>query len=249
MPIAKSLTTPFPNGVTNAKLEGTLASAGFPDPTYANVDVDDFNRFLASDWTITKVGTGTAALAAGAGGDLLLTTTAGATDSVLFQRAVATQTLAAGKQAFFKISFQLSDATNCAVVVGLINTTTTPLAPTDGVYLYKATGQTAWVLTSMVGSVATTAALPASLVSANNTQLELGIVVDWLGNVLAYFNPLTGTQVILNAITATQARGRVAQINQPTLTAAGLNLSFGLTNGAAAAKTMTVDYVLAAVER
>src|ERR1700688_4551685 len=98
MPIGKSLTNCSPNGLTNARLEGTLAAAGFPDPTYGNIDWDDFNKFLASDWTITKVGTGTDALQAGVGGQLLLTTTAGATDSVLFQRTVASQNLTPGKQ-------------------------------------------------------------------------------------------------------------------------------------------------------
>src|SRR5271165_5741218 len=108
----KSLTAPFPNGLTNAQLGGTMASAGTPDPTYSHMDCEDFNRYLSTDWTTTVVGAGTTALTAGNGGLLLLTTTTGATDSIFIQRPVAGFVLTALKQVFLKFAFTLSDATN-----------------------------------------------------------------------------------------------------------------------------------------
>ena len=254
MSAPNTLTSNFENGVTNAAKFQTMGNAGIPDPSWAHVYHNDFDTFLASDWTVTKVGTGTTALTAGDGGQLLLTTTTGATDALYMQLAAASFSLPTTRDVFFKFAGTLGDVTNCAFYCGLLNTTTTPLAATDGVYLYKASGAATLQLISLVGSVATTINLPTVCVPVAATQFELGIHVDYLGNIEAFFNPGTGAQFnILGPHSSSsgnlQNRGRVALSPTPGLTTATLNVSYGILNAAAAAKTLTVDYVTAVRQR
>ena len=63
-------TTRYPNGVTNVAANSILGAYGAPDPTRFHEFFDDFDRFVAADWTITKTGTGTTALFAEDGGVL-----------------------------------------------------------------------------------------------------------------------------------------------------------------------------------
>jgi len=70
-------TSRFPFGITNTIKTETLGMFGIPDPTKFHTFFDDFDRYVAGDWTLTSIGTtGTAALADGDGGLLLLTDTA-----------------------------------------------------------------------------------------------------------------------------------------------------------------------------
>lgn len=215
-----------------------MADAGIPDKTWAFSSLDDFAKYAAGDWTITKVGTGTVAETAYDGGAILLTNTTGGTDSICMQHPVGQHKLVAGREHFFKFRGKLSDATNTKFQCGLINIDTTPLATADGLYFYKDSAQTGFVLTSMIGSAATSVALPASCVAANNTEFELGFHVTASGNVYAYFNPSTGP----NEPASTVATGPVAKLTAPGLTQVLLSNSFSITNANAAANTLTVDY-------
>lgn len=239
----------FLAGVTNAAQYQALAELGMPDPFFYHFDFQDFDAQALADWTVTKVGAGTNVVTAEDGGVLLLTTAAGATDSVLYQRVAAAflfvpaTALVAGKKTFFRMRVKASDANTSAITGGLINTTTTPLTATDGVQFIKATGATSFILRSSIGGVNTDLAIPTAApnVFANATYIELAWYFDGKLTVYAFVNPGTGQGVSGN-------RGPVASF-QPTLTTAVLNHSFGITNGAAAAKTLSVDFSMAARER
>ncbi len=240
-----SQTTAFPNGVSNCDPWQAMSQSGVPDPSFSQLYHNEFNTYTAADWTVSNVGvTPTNALVAEVGGVLLNTTTAGATDSTYLQLTTAGFQLIVGTHHFFKCRLKLSDATNSAAYAGLIMTSATPLSANDGLFFYKATGQKAWILRSIVGGVATDLALPAIAVAANATYQELSFHVDPQGNVEAFFNPTTGafTQVAVGG-----TRGRVASFN-PTVTQALLAPSFGILNGAAAAKTLSVDYITVSSE-
>lgn len=245
--MSQSLTTRSPSGATNAAAHQTMGNSGMEDPTWAHQDMNDFDTYAAGDWTVTAVGTGAVTQTSVDGGAILLSTSAGIADALYLQRPVAGFKLTAGKEAFFKFRGILSDATASVFHCGLIATSATPLAAADGVYIVKATGQTGLALVSKIGGVATSVAFPASLVLANATAFELGIHVDAQGNVEAFFNPTTGLNPI--AAQAGAARGYVARLAAPSLTQVLLNPSFGLLNAAAAIKTLTVDYFVAAVNR
>jgi hypothetical protein len=208
---------------------------------------DDFTEYVAAAWTVSNTGvTPTNALTAEDGGVLLNTTTAGATDATFLQKPSASFKFVAGKQAFFKARLKMSDATASDVYAGMIATSATPLAANDGLYFFKATGQTGWILRSSIGGVNTDTALPAALVAANATYLEVGFAFDG-SSVFVYFNSPIGTQTF---DPATMNRGHVAVFSAAgALTTALVTPSFGVRNGAAAIKTMSVDYVLASFER
>jgi hypothetical protein len=236
-----SLTTRIPNGVTNAAPGQTMADAGMLDPTWYYEDTDDFMCYSAGFYTATVVGAGTVAQLPLDGGAVVLSTSAGGTDAVYVQRVVASHKLTAGKDTFFKFRGMLSDVIADVFYCGLISVSAAPLTANDGVYLLKNTGQAALSLVSKIGGVTTTVALPASNLLVANTAFELGIQVKANGDILAFFNPSTGQ--------STTSRGPVARLAQPALTQVLLSPSFGLLNAAAAVKTLTVDYFVAASQR
>ena len=247
-------TTRTPTGTTNAAPWQTMANCGSQDPTWVHEYFNDFNTYLPSDWTVTLTGTGTSAVTPFDGGALLSTTTAGATDANFYQLAAAgfklgSQIAGTPKDTFFKYSGVLSDVINSAFYAGLIITSTTPLTATDGLYIYKATGSSAMALVSKIGGVTTTVPFPALCVPTNAVQFEVGIHVDPLGNVEAFWNPTTGDNPVGYAQAAVnQPVGPVAKLLQTganaVVTSQLLNVSFGVQNGAAVAKTLTTDYIV-----
>lgn len=238
-----SQTTRMPGGVTNAAPWQTLAAAGFPDPTYAQIYAEDFNTFTAGDFTFTAVGTPTQALLAAAGGRLRLTNTTGSTDACYAQLVAAGFQLTPGTDAFFKFKGKASIVANGTIYAGLIATSTTPLAAADGLFVKAVAG--VLTLVSVVGGVTTSVAFPASEVLVAATDFEIGIHVDYQGNVEAFFNPSTGQ----NPPAAGYPRGRSCALYAPGVTQALLAPSFGMLNGAGTARTLDVDYVVAAVDR
>ena len=125
MALFQGHTTRFNYGVTNASPGTTLGNMGQLDPTLHHSYFNDFDTYLASDWTITNVGvTPTQALTAGLGGWLLLTMAATDDSSTFMQLKTATFQPTAGKRLFFKARFKVSDATESDFQVGLILTDT-----------------------------------------------------------------------------------------------------------------------------
>jgi hypothetical protein len=223
-----SQVTQLPNGQSVGS--GVCAVMPLQDDTFINLYSDDFWTFDQNQWTKTATGAATAALLAGANGLLKLTNTAGGTDVVWQQKLPAAVKLATGKRAWFKIGFQLSDATNTRCIVGLQNTNADPTAATDGVYFDKASaGLTANFLVK-ASSTATTTSSVATL--ANATQIELGFVWDGVSTIFVYVN---GTVV--------------AQSVATNLPSANLTLTFGIKNANAVANTMTVDYIVCGSDR
>ena len=254
MPALDSLTTRMPNGITNASSYQTMGASGIPDPSWAHAYHNDFDTFLASDWTITKTGTGTVALAAGDGGQLLLTNTTGAADAIYMQLGAAGFKVGGGRDVFFKFAGTLSAVLSDVFYAGLLATTTTPNTTQDAVYINKPTGSAALQLVTVIGGVSTVVAFPATCIPVAGTQFEVGFHIDYLGNVEAFFNPSTGAEWQQLDPTSTSAgamptRGRVAASYSPVLTTAVLNPSFGLLNSTGVANTLSVDYVTAVRNR
>ena len=101
------MTTHFTSGVTNISADGTLGKLKAPAPHKYHAYFNDFDTYLASDWTITTTedGTGSAseALTDGDGGILLVTNAAGDNDHDFFQLVKEGFKYEAGKQLAFKI--------------------------------------------------------------------------------------------------------------------------------------------------
>ncbi len=235
MALFQGRTTRFNYGVTNANPGTTLGNMGQLDPTLFHTYFNDFDTYLASDWTITNVGTTpTQALTAGAGGWLLLTMAATDDSSSYLQLKTATFQPVSGKRTFFKARFKVSDATQSDLQLGLIITDTTPLDATDGIYFQKDDGDAQ--LDVYVRKDASTGSTSVSNVATvvDDTFMSIGFEYDGKQTVYAFVN---------NSLVAR------LDASSTYLPDALLNISFGVQNGEAVAKTMTLDYIFAAQER
>lgn len=230
------MTTHFTSGVTNVSGDGTLGKLKAPAPHKYHSYFNDFDTYLASDWTITTTeagsGSATEALADGDGGLLLVTNAAGDNDHDFFQLVKEGYKYEAGKQLAFNIRFKTSDATQTDIVAGLQLTDTTPLDVTDGVFFLKSDGAATISFIVEKDSTQSTLTLPNAL--ADDTFMTLGFVFDPKDQKFHVFqdNVLAGTVVNTNAPDDEE-----------------LTVSFGVQNGEAVAKTMTIDYVGAMKER
>jgi hypothetical protein len=257
----------YPSGVTTEQAFGPLANYGFRNPFFYHEIEDDFDALMSKDglWTLYNASTGAIANVAGDGGLVTLTTAATNGDTEALQTPFNVFTFTAGKKSFFLTRVQLSDVTASALYVGLVNQNAVPTIAniTDGLYFSKASGGTVLNLISVVGSVATTLAIPtAAYTLANATNIDLGWYVDRNQNIYAFVGsqlvgwlPQSGTGGV-NAQTGVSLipiKGPVAAIQQSvtplTLTTAGMAVTLGLQAGAAAVKTATFDFVMAAKER
>ena len=225
----------LPKGLsTAANVNGTLGSFPVPDPTKYHVYFNDFDTYLASEWVVTDQGTGSAALVDGNGGLLAGATDVLDNDNTFLNKVGESFLLAAGKQCFFKARLKVSNAVETDVVIGLQVTDTSPLDVTDGIYFLKpddaATINVLCRKNATTGSNSDTAI--ASMV--DDTFIVLGFVYDGKSTLTYYVN-----DVALGTLDASSAY----------LPDTELTVSLGIQAGSAGAKTLTVDYILAALER
>ena len=197
---------------------------------------NDFFTYNSGDWTITttEAGTGSAteAVTSSAGGALLLTNAAGDNDLDFLQLKGEAFKLSTSKKAYFSARFKVSDATQSDFVMGLQITDTTPLATTDGVFFVKDDGDTNldFIVEKDSTSTDTTA--------IHTMEDDTFVTVTW------FIDP-DASKVFYSIDNA--APVGVAITNLPD--DEELTVSFGIQNGEASAQTMTIDYVVAAVER
>jgi len=197
---------------------------------------NDFMTYNSGDWTITttEAGSGNAseALTSQAGGALLITNDDADNDLDFLQLKGESFKLSSSKKAYFSARFKVSDATQSDFVMGLQITDTTPLATTDGVFFIKDDGDTNldFIVEKDSTSTDTTA--------IHTMEDDTFVTVTW------FIDP-DASKVFYSVNNAAP----VSVVNTNLPDDEELTVSFGIQNGAAAAKTMTIDYVVAAVER
>lgn len=234
--------TRFSHGLTTVGKSDPLGMFGLPDPTGWHVFWDDFDNFEADQWIITRVGTTPTEAVQDADGGILLLTMAGTDDSADSlqwsgdDNSATRETfkVEAGKKAFFKARFKVSDATQSDFQLGLVITDTTPLDATDGIYFQKDDGDA--LLDVVCRKNATTNSTSATDIHAvvADTYLTAAWYYDGVSEVKAYVN---GNQVAsLNA-------------SSTYLPDTELTVSIHMQNGEGSAKTMSLDYVFVAKER
>jgi len=230
--MANLLVTRFPNGVTNVGEDSPFADLTMPAPTKFHTYYEDFDYYVAANWTVTETQAGaTQALTDGDGGLLLITNTAADDDLVSLQKVGESYRFASGKELFFEARLKVSDATQSDVVIGLQITDTTPLDVSDGVFFIKADGSTSVSLLVEKDGTATTTSSVATM--ANDTFISLGF----------YYDGASSIQYSVNGV----VKGTSVTTNLPD--DEDMTVSIALQNGEAVAKTMTVDYVFVAKER
>lgn len=230
--MANLLVTRLPNGITNVGEDSLFADLAMPAPTKFHTYFEDFDTYTAADWTVTETQVGaTQALTDGDGGLLLITNTSADNDLVAMQKVGESFKFESGKKLFFEARFKVSDATDSDVVIGLQITDTSPLDVTDGVFFIKPDDAATVNFLVEKNNTATTASAIATM--ANDTFIRLGFYYDGASAVQYFVNGvLTGSSVTTNLVDDEE-----------------LTISLAIQNGAAAAKTMTVDYIYCAKER
>lgn len=226
--------TNFPAGVTNALDSAALGGFILPDPTTVHMYFNDFDIYTATDWTQT--GTGTEAIVAnGDGGQLLITNTAADNDISALALVNLTFLLDKTKSFWMKARLKVSDVIQSSILFGLMNTLTA-FNPTNGIYIFKDDGAVPLRLSLEKAGVTTNSSSASSATGqANDTFVEVGITYDAdVGAVKAWI----GGQAFAQITDLTNFPDTVA-----------VAPAFGIRNGEAVAKTMTVDYVLFAKQR
>jgi hypothetical protein len=224
--------THFPGGLSTVVQGDPLYEFGLPDFTKWHIFDDDFDRYVAADWTVTEVGVATQALADGDGGHLLITNAAADDNSSFSQKVGESFRWASNKKMFFKARFKVSDAVQSDVVIGLQIIDTTPLDVTDGLFFLKSDGAATMDFLVEKDNVATTVSAIATLVT--DTFIEVAFAYDPNDRAFKVYvdGVYKGSAVITNAPDDED-----------------LTISFGVQNGEAVAKTMTIDRIFAAKAR
>lgn len=227
----------FPNGVGNVMPKHLLANYGLPDPSSWHTLFDDFDIYNTTMWSLLGSNTPTAAIQNAGGGQILLTTGATSTNQAALQTPNTTFLLVPGLQVYFRASVEVSALTT-TFLAGLVNGSLSGLAPTDGIWFSKATatGQLVLNWATAAGTLGGNVTLNTTAVVGATPFLDIGFFVDANSNVYAFCGP-TGRPV---------SCGNILGITQ---TAVLLAPTIGITTTTAAAKTMTVNYIMAAVER
>ena len=235
--------THFPNGVSNRTKGHPLFNYPYLDPSKYYTYFDDFFEYHSGIYTITttEAGSGNAseAITAGAGGQLLITNDDADNDLDFFQLKGESFKWDSSKRMFFSARFKTNDATQSEIVMGLQITDTTPLDVTDGIFFLKVDADTK----------------PDLIIEKDNTStlsiLEMDAMEDDTFVTLSFeYDPLdvsTGGAVFRAYQDDVQVGEITGTTNAPD--DEDLTISFGIQNGEASAKTLTIDFILVAVER
>lgn len=230
--------TRLPGGVNGSAVGALFTNLKKPDPTEYHEYFEDFDYYNAANWTVTETdAAATQALANGDGGLILLTNSAADNDINQIQKVGQSFTFTAGKKLFFRAKFQISDATQSDAVVGLqvANVDASDLATvTDGLFFYKA--DDAATISVYLRKNTTTGSTSAAAIATVTAATDIVVEAYYDGIDRLYYG-VNGT--ILGYLDASSTY----------LPDTSLAPVFEIKNGAAAAKTMTADYMYVAKER
>jgi len=240
----------FPSGVSTAAKNTTLSNFPGPDPTKCFTFFEDFTDYANTTggvadtpWVDTFVNSSSIAVVANEpGGAIIITNTGADNDMAQIQWHTENFTIAAGKKAWFKARIKVSDATQSDWLVGLAVLDTTlqgsvsGAGVTDGIFFNKDDGDTQ--IDFQCQKNATTGQKRVANIGTATAAYQ---VLGWEWDGARYMKAfLDDVQVATLDLTTTPS----AYLPDEAIT-----VSLSLINGEGAGKTMTVDYLFAAVER
>lgn len=238
----------FPKGINNDRDQGILSDLYVSNRIGTIHEYpQDFDQYIAGDWTQTLNG-GSAALVAGDGGLLALTSAVSVIASI--QKNPANFQLAKGFRTWGRVVTQL-DSLLGSSIFGLLNVTTTPFtgaSQTDGIYFTTAVTTGEISLNVAVGGVISTLDTGVAVVvgSPFNASFYYDGGVYALPNGRVIFQ-LTGAGVTANA------RGEILVPSSGTITAfpGAVNIAptLGVNASTAVARVLTTDTLYFAKDR
>lgn len=241
--------TNHPGGVSTAYEYQTLGSYPYPDPTKYHQFWDDFDAFrigyattpaVNGDWLVTTTGSGTTLVTDATNGIVAFTNSAADDDALFAQWKGGSTTVSetflwdSTKALWFVARFKVSDATQSDVVMGLQITDTTPLAVTDGLYFLKSDGSTTLNFLATKNSTSTTVA---AATMADDTYIKVAFQYLPAGNNGYGGAPICNIWLNDNIVGNTTTFTNFVDDEE-------LAISFGVQNGEAVSKLLSVDYIL-----
>jgi hypothetical protein len=231
----------YPAGVSTAPKGNALSNYPQPDPFKVFTYKNDFDNYVAGDWTVTAVGASTAAMTDAANGRLLLTTAGAENDGVQLQKVGEAFLPVSGKKMWFKTKFKVSAETQSDFLFGIAVTDTAAIAAdgdgvTDGIFFQKDDGSTDVRFYCQKDATTGQSITTGVHTMAADTDVELAFEYDGLTSIKLYVNGVHKTTVAL-----TTAAGFLPDTE--------CRVTMAFLTGAAAAITCSIDYIFAAIER
>ena len=127
--------TNFGNGLTNRDVGDLFQSLAMLDPTRFHTQMEDFNYFVAANYTISGVGAGSQALTDVDGGVLLLTTAGADNDSEFLVENGQGFLIETSRPTYYRARLSIDDATDSDLFTGLADAA--PLTPANGIFFRK----------------------------------------------------------------------------------------------------------------
>lgn len=231
----------FPNGVTTVAVNTNLGMFPMPDPSEVVVCFNDFNQYVAGDWTVTNttshdtIGLVAASSTIPAGG--VLGIVAGGSTTTSDIGAIQTNPLnfyfSSTQPVWFYAHLNTLNASNEQILLGITSSNAT-LAPSDGIYFNKAAGGATVDFVVRKSSTSTTQSAIATLTAATN--VELGF----------YYNGKDAVDVFVNEV---KVYSQTVLTNLPTATALGPTIGMKSSATAPTSGGIYTDFILAAQGR
>jgi hypothetical protein len=239
------------NGISTAMPDGLWGDYRWPGAHDFYEYKNDFSTYAAGDWTVTSTNSGTSALADGEGGLLVQTTGATSTNYQANQLAAKSFYMVTGYRHWFWMNFNLSDIAHTLLLAGWVDTLAGPMTPASGVYFSKTDASATLNIilnnagtktTVAVGTIAAATAYTVGWYYDGKSTPTLS-VFSTIGQTLPV--KIQGHQVYGGQIVASIGANSPTNTSLANLPAAtiGHTMAFGITTGASAAHTNTVDYV------
>ena len=224
--------TNLENGVTNRNAADLFGSMAQLDPTRFHSFMEDFDYFVAGNFTISGAGAGTQALADVDGGVLRLTTAGADNDAELLVKNGEGFTVVASSPIYYRARLQTDDATESDLFSGIADAA--PFTPTNGIFFQKDDDDT--LLDIRVRSGGAEIASATDILSGGITAAFFTVEFYWDGIDRVYYGA-NGTPL------------GFLDLAGLTLPAGELTPVFGVQAGSAAARQGDWDYVFVAKER
>lgn len=220
--------TNFENGLNNRNAADLFGSMAQLDPTRFHSWMEDFDEFIAAQWTL--VTTGSTAQQSFNGGALRLVTGAVATNEESLIKTPANFRIDTLGPTYFRAKFEVDEASDCNINVGLADAAA--LDPNNGIQFRSDTGDLDIDIIAERGGTQIDAATAIAQL-ADDTAVSLEFF--WDGIDRCYFG-VNGTPRGFLDLSANVPLGNLS----PTLSVFA---------GASGAVTLDLDYLFAATER
>lgn len=243
--------TRFPSGLTSNQPGNLWGDYEWPGAHDFYEYKNDFTTYAAGDWAVTSTNSGASALADGEGGLLVQTTGVTTTNYQANETVAKTFYMVTGYRHWFWINFNLSDVAHTLLLAGWVDTLSGPMTPGSGVYFSKTDAST--TLNIILNNAGTKTTVAVGTIAAA-TAYTVGWYYDGKSTpTLSVFSSIGLTLPVVSQGVPVYGGKLVTSIgaNSPTNTSlanlpaanVGHRLAFGITTGAGAAHTNTVDFV------